>query len=56
MDDSFFLCRELEEGYLNGITGEYSTPECYFVDEREAEEFDKSFQPKQKLKLGTQLF
>lgn len=55
-DDSFFLCRELEKGYLNGITGEYSTPECYFVDEREAEEFDKSFPPKQKLKLDTQLF
>ena len=25
-DASFFLLKELEEGYLNGITGEYATP------------------------------
>lgn len=39
-DASFFLCKELVPGYLDGITGEYSTPEGYLVDEREAEEFD----------------
>lgn len=55
-DASFFLCKELEEGYLNGITGEYSTPQGYFVDENEAEEFDKNFPPKEKLKLPGQLF
>lgn len=55
-DDSFFLCKELEEGYLNGISGEYEPPECYFVDEREAEEFDKNFPPKIKLVLKGQLF
>ena len=33
-DDSFFLCKELKKGYLNGITGEYSTPQGYFVDEK----------------------
>ena len=55
-DASFFLCKELKEGYLNGITGEYSTPQGYFVDENEAEEFDKTFEPKQKLKLPGQLF
>ena len=32
---SFFLCKELIPGYLNGITGEYATPEGYFVDENE---------------------
>ena len=55
-DASFFLCKELEEGYLDGITGEYATPKGYFVDEDEAEEFDKSFPPKEKLKLPGQLF
>jgi len=55
-DASFFLCKELIPGYLEGITGEYSTPEGYFVDEREAEKFDKEFPPKEKLKLPTQIF
>lgn len=55
-DASFFLCKELEEGYLNGITGEYATPQGYFVDENEAEEFDKNFPHKEKLKLPGQLF
>ena len=55
-DASFFLCRELIPGYLEGITGEYSTPEGYFVDEREAEKFDMEFPPKEKLKLPTQIF
>ena len=43
-------------GYLDGITGEYSTPEGYFVDEQEAEEFDKYFTYKEKKKLPGQLF
>lgn len=55
-DASFFLCKELVPGYLDGITGEYATPEGYFVDEEKAEEFDKSFPPKTKLKLPGQLF
>ena len=42
-DASFFLCKELIPGYLNGISGEYATPEGYSVDEKEAEEFDKMF-------------
>lgn len=55
-DASFFLCRELQPGYLRGITGEYATPEGYLVDEAAAEEFDKLFPPKQKQKLPGQLF
>ena len=55
-DDSFFLCKELREGYLTGITGEYATPQGYFVDEVAAEEFDKLFPPKEKLVLPGQLF
>ena len=54
-DDSFFLCRELIPGYLDGVTGVYQTPSGYYVDEAEAEEFDKRFPPKQKLKLPGQL-
>lgn len=54
-DDSFFLCKELIPGYLDGVTGEYATPQGYLVDEKEAEEFDKSFPPKKKLKLPGQL-
>jgi len=55
-DDSFFLCKELVPGYLDGITGEYETPQGYFVDENETEEFDKQFPHKEKLKLPGQLF
>lgn len=55
-DASFFLCRELIDGYLDGITGEYATPQGYFVDEKAAEEFDKQFSYKEKLKLPGQIF
>ena len=54
-DDSFFLCKELIPGYLDGITGEYGPPQGYFVDEAACEEFDKQFPPKVKLKLPGQL-
>ena len=55
-DDSFFLCKELKTGYLDDITGVYTPPQGYFVDESETEEFDKLFPPKEKLKLPGQLF
>ena len=55
-DASFFLCKELIPGYLDGITGEYATPEGYYVDEAEVEAFDKEFPIKEKLKLPGQLF
>lgn len=55
-DASFFLCKELIPGYLDDITGEYATPQGYFVDESEVEEFDKEFPAKQKLKLPGQFF
>ena len=54
-DASFFLCKELIPGYLNGVTGEYTTPTGYLIDEAEAEEFDKQFPYKEKLKLPGQL-
>ena len=58
-DDSFFLCKELISGYLNGISGEYAPPEGYFAAEKDPEDFDKfdaQFPPKVKLKLPGQLF
>ena len=55
-DASFFLCRELIPGYLNGITGEYATPAGYLVEEQEAEMFDKQFLQKEKKKLPGQIF
>ena len=55
-DASFFLCKELIPGFLDGVTGEYATPAGYFVDEAEAEKFDKTFPYKEKLKLPGQLF
>lgn len=55
-DASFFLCKELIPGYLNGITGKYETPEGYFVDEAEADKFDKGFPYKEKLKKSGYLF
>ena len=55
-DASFFLCKELIPGYLRGIAGEYAPPQGYFVDEEEAEAFDRQFPEKIKLKLPGQLF
>ena len=55
-DDSFFLCRELIPGYLEGVTGVYQTPPGYYVDDADVEEFDKRFPPKVKLRLPGQIF
>ena len=55
-DDSFFLCRELIEGYLDGVTGVYQTPQGYYVKDEDVDAFDEDFPPKEKLKLPGQLF
>ena len=55
-DDSFFLCRELIPGYLECVSGVYQTPSGYYVDVQKAEEFDKTFPYKEKLKLPGQIF
>ncbi|MCQ2531047.1 MAG: N-acetyltransferase [Lachnospiraceae bacterium] len=52
---SFFLCKELIPGYLDDVTGVYQTPQGYYVDPKEVEEFDKTFPPKEKLVLPGQL-
>ena len=57
-DDSFFLCRELIPGYLEGVRGVYTPPSGYFVGWNEPEDFerfDAQFPPKEKLKLPGQL-
>ena len=57
-DDSFFLCRELIGGYLDGVTGEYRPPEGYFCAEKDPEafeRFDALFPPREKKKLPGQL-
>ena len=55
-DASFFLCKELKPGYLDGVTGVYQTPQGYYVDDSDVEEFDKGFAAKEKLKLPGQIF
>ncbi len=55
VDASFFLCKELISGYLAGITGEYGPPAGYLIDEAKAEEYDKQYPYKEKLKLPGQL-
>lgn len=58
-DASFFLCKELNPGYLDGISGEYATPKGYFIcDEDPAgfEVYEATFPYKEKLKLEGQLF
>ena len=56
LDASFFLCKELMPGYLNGITGEYAPPAGYLVNEKEAEVFDREFPYMEKEKLPGQIF
>ena len=55
-DASFFLCKELMPGCLDGVAGVYQTPRGYYVDEADVEAFDKEFPPKEKLKLPGQIF
>ncbi len=55
----YFLCKELEQGFLNGITGSYKDPEGYFVSQKNPaafEEYEKQFPQKEKLRLTGQIF
>ena len=51
----YFLLKQLRDGFLDGVTGVYKTPDGYFVSDQAAEEFDREFPPKVKLKLPGQL-
>lgn len=55
---TYLLCKELDEGFLDGITGSYREPELNFVAMRNPEAFEKydaEFPPKEKLVLPGQL-
>ena len=56
LDAEYFLIKELQNGFLENISGTYKDPDGYFVDEEEVENFDKTFPYKEKLKTDTQLF
>lgn len=56
VETSFFLACELVDGYLNNAKGEYAPSKAYEIDPKDVEEFDKTFPPKQKLKLPGQIF
>ncbi len=55
-DCSFFLCKELKPNSLQDFKGIYKVPTVYFIDEKEAIEYDKKFPYKEKLVLPGQLF
>ena len=58
-DASFFLCKELNPGYLDGVRGEYAPPEDYFVCDKDPDgfaAFDATFPPREKKILPGQLF
>ena len=55
-DASFFLCKELKKGYLDGVSGGYQTPQGYYISDADVEEFDKAFAPKVKERLPGQIF
>lgn len=51
----YFLVKELENGFLDGITGTYADPDGYNCEGVDIEAFDAQFPPKEKLKLPGQL-
>ena len=52
----FFMVKILDEEKSKDIKGVYSDPPVYMADENDADEFDKTFPHKEKLKLPGQLF
>lgn len=51
----YFLIKELEIGFLNGVTGTYADPDGYDCEGIDIDAFDTKFPPKEKLKLPGQL-
>lgn len=53
----YFLAKVLRpEVFTAGFRARYRVPQVYFVEEKQAEEFDRQFPPKEKLRLPGQLF
>ena len=56
---NYLLIRELEPGFLNGISGTYRDPAGYFVCETDPEgfaQYEATFPPKERQRLPGQLF
>ena len=55
----YFLIKELNPGFLDGVSGTYKDPEGYFICEKDpegCERFEATFSVKEKKKLPGQLF
>lgn len=59
-DADYFLIKELIPDFLDQVKkaggGIFKEPDGYFIDSKEAEEFDSHFPPKEKLSLPGQIF
>ena len=59
-DADYFLIKELIPGFLDQVKeaggGTFKEPDGYFIDSKEAEEFDSQFPTKEKLSLPGQIF
>ena len=51
----FFMIKILNDNNIENLKGIYSAPDCYKVDEKELEEFDKKFPFKIKEKIEGQI-
>ena len=51
----FFMIKELKEGFLRGIPGDYNDPEGEYDEDADVDAFDAEFPPKEKKKLPGQL-
>jgi predicted N-acetyltransferase YhbS len=51
----FFMIKVLDSSKIDNLKGTYKDPDCYNVDAKELEEFDKNFPPKVKEKREGQL-
>lgn len=52
----YFLVAELIPSFLKGCAGTYKDPDGYMVNDVDAEAFDATFEPKEKIKSDTQIF
>lgn len=46
----YFMVRELKADDRSGVKGTFRESECYFIDDEEAEAFDRTFTPREKRK------
>lgn len=51
----YFLIKELEDGFLDGVTGTYADPDGYDCEGVDIDAFDARFPPKEKMRLPGQL-